>query len=75
MSCTDYQVLLSSNDPIIHGAQVTIKAVLLTTDGIRPEGSFQYIWEDDAIPTHTKEVRYSLNAMVISTLKIPVILL
>lgn len=67
MSSTDYQVILSSNDPVIQGAQVSFTAILLTTDGSHPEGKFEYQWRDNAIFPHTREVRFGSNIVYILT--------
>lgn len=56
MTATDYFVILSANDPVVQGAEVTFTAKLFTSDGRVPEGKFKYSWSDNALRPHTREV-------------------
>lgn len=41
---------------MVLGAKINFKADLFTDDQKRPSGSFQYIWRDNAVPSHHSEV-------------------
>lgn len=59
-------VKLSSNGPIVQGGTITFEAIALNND-VPATGKFEFLWKDNAIPSHEKKVSkstWSLNLCV-----------
>lgn len=52
-----YILKLSNNGPIVRGGTISFKAVLYNNDGTLASGSFKFVWNDNAIPSHSISVR------------------
>lgn len=55
MNSSEYYVLLTSNGPVVQGAEITFIAKLYRRGSV-PSGTYTYDWEDVSIPPHTRTV-------------------
>lgn len=52
----DYNIMLSSNSPVIRGAVGKFKAEVFNCHDEPAEGSFKYEWSDNAVEVDTRKV-------------------
>lgn len=53
VNSSEYYVLLTSNGPVVQGAEITFIAKLYRRGSV-PSGTYTYDWEDVSIPPHTR---------------------
>ncbi|RZC41269.1 uncharacterized protein BDFB_003913, partial [Asbolus verrucosus] len=52
---SSYHVNLIDNGPIVKGANITFRATLYDNNQLA-KGSYEFKWEDTAVPTHTRKI-------------------
>lgn len=61
----DGYVTVTNDGPTVAGGSIAFRADLYYEDGSRPTGTFDYIWRDNGIPSHSQVVSFLLIRYVL----------